>query len=86
MRLQEYEGFNPFLGQAIKQTAIAAKAVAIHVSDEGVPVRSNKTTKDATNIDFDPIIGVIIEASPFSSAKKQVACEMKKIPPSMTPA
>ena len=84
--IARYEGFSPFLGQAIKQTAIAVKAVAIQVSAEGVPVRSKKSTKDATNIDFDPIIGVIIDASPFLSARKQVACEMKKIPPSMTPA
>lgn len=83
--IARYDGFIPFLGQAIKQTAIAAKAVAIQVSVEGVPVRSKKNTKEATNIDFDPMMGVIIDASPFSSAKKQVACEIKKILPSKIP-
>ena len=74
-----------FEGHAIRRTAQAARIVAIHVPPDGSLVSSKRNTKRATNTDFEPIIGVTIEASPFSRAKKQVNWEIKKIHPRKKP-
>tara|TARA_A200000159_G_C7160915_1_gene271303 strand:- start:447 stop:650 length:204 start_codon:yes stop_codon:yes gene_type:complete len=59
---------------------------AIHVdSDKSSAPKLKSTTKTATNIGFEPIMGVMRLASPLRRERKQSICEKKKRNPKIKP-